>query len=159
LCQVGRVEFERVRHLFTLEETDVLVHSLLGGPAGDPSGGPGTAGTGSLSIPRRTEADVLPLSFAQERIWFLSQWEPDSPAYNIPIALRLTGSLNVAALERSLNEIVRRHEILRTRCLIRDGRPVPCRRSPSGSERRRLSGWRWRRPSDRSICRRRRSCG
>src|SRR5215510_1471390 len=55
-----------------------------------------------------------PLSFAQQRLWFLHQLDPDSPAYHLPVYYRLSGRLNITALERSLNEIVRRHEILRT---------------------------------------------
>ena len=66
----------------------------------------------------------LPLSFAQERIWFLSEWEPDSPAYNITVALRASGRLNDAALEQSVNEVVRRHEVLRTTCRNVGGRAV-----------------------------------
>src|SRR5262249_18400683 len=65
------------------------------------------------------------LSFAQERLWFLDQMDPGSGAYNIPCTLRLDGPLNVAALEKCLREIVRRHEVLRTRLPARDGRPVP----------------------------------
>jgi len=57
---------------------------------------------------------VFPTSFAQERLWFLEQLEEGSAVYNIPIAIRLSGQLNVTALEKSFNEIVRRHEILRT---------------------------------------------
>ncbi|HEX5725783.1 MAG TPA: amino acid adenylation domain-containing protein, partial [Longimicrobiaceae bacterium] len=57
---------------------------------------------------------ALPLSFAQERLWFLDRLEPESATYNIPAALRLTGALDERALERTLGEIVRRHEALRT---------------------------------------------
>jgi amino acid adenylation domain-containing protein len=56
----------------------------------------------------------LPLSFAQQRLWFLNELEPNSPFYNIPAAVRLEGKLNLAALEQSFNEILRRHEVLRT---------------------------------------------
>ncbi|MCP4657707.1 MAG: SDR family NAD(P)-dependent oxidoreductase, partial [bacterium] len=56
----------------------------------------------------------LPLSFAQERLWFLTQLEPESSAYNIPQAFRFRGPIEVAAIARSLEEIVRRHEVLRT---------------------------------------------
>lgn len=56
----------------------------------------------------------LPLSFSQQRLWFIDQLEPDSALYNIPTAVRLRGSLNKASLERSFDEIVQRHEALRT---------------------------------------------
>ena len=65
----------------------------------------------------------LPLSFAQERLWFLNQLEPQSAFYNIPIALRLRGPLNIAALESTLNEMMRRHEVLRTTFTDAGGKP------------------------------------
>jgi amino acid adenylation domain-containing protein len=66
----------------------------------------------------------LPLSLGQERIWFLNQLEPDSPAYTISSAWRLTGPLNAAVLVESFNEVIRRHESLRTAFPVVDGRPV-----------------------------------
>ena len=64
-----------------------------------------SASSGPPPIPRRVSKDPAPLSFAQERLWFLEQLEPGSAVYNICRASRLTGQLNVAALEASLTEI------------------------------------------------------
>jgi non-ribosomal peptide synthetase component F len=75
-------------------------------------------------IPRRTEYRPAELSFAQQRLWFFHQLEPESPLYNIPVAVDLSGPLNVAVLQRSLGEIFRRHEALRTTFAVIDGRPV-----------------------------------
>jgi amino acid adenylation domain-containing protein len=66
----------------------------------------------------------LPLSFTQQRMWILHQLEPLSPAYNIPIAVNLKGTLNVEALEETFGEMVRRHEVLRTTFPTKDGRPI-----------------------------------
>ncbi|HEV7672584.1 MAG TPA: non-ribosomal peptide synthase/polyketide synthase [Thermoanaerobaculia bacterium] len=66
----------------------------------------------------------MPVSFAQRRLWFLDQLMPDSPAYNIPTALRIVGRLDVSALATGFAEIVRRHESLRTTFLLDDGEPV-----------------------------------
>src|SRR6185369_10754826 len=66
----------------------------------------------------------LPLSFAQQRLWFIDQLEPGSPLYNIPVALRIEGPLRGALLARCLGEIVRRHEALRTVFAVADGAPV-----------------------------------
>ncbi|HEY3581180.1 MAG TPA: condensation domain-containing protein, partial [Pyrinomonadaceae bacterium] len=66
----------------------------------------------------------LPLSFAQQRLWFLDQLEPGSAFYNVPTAVRLRGPLNIEALERTLSEIVRRHEVLRTTFSSGERQPV-----------------------------------
>jgi non-ribosomal peptide synthetase component F len=68
----------------------------------------------SLPLQPVSRDGALPLSFAQQQLWFLDQLEPHNSAYNIREAFRLTGPLNVPALEQSFNEIVRRHESLRT---------------------------------------------
>lgn len=80
-----------------------------------------------IEIHKETPADevfVFPLSFAQQRLWFLHQMDPRSAAYNMPLALRLSGKLGVEALQWALNEIVRRHEILRTTFDVLDQQPV-----------------------------------
>jgi amino acid adenylation domain-containing protein len=81
---------------------------------------------GLPTIPRapRENLEELPLSFAQQRMWFLDQWQPGNPVYNIPAAVRLSGTLDTAAFAGALREIVRRHEALRTAFPEVDGRPV-----------------------------------
>lgn len=71
-----------------------------------------------------TEHYVFPMSFAQRRLWFLSQLEPESASYNTAIAVRMKGALDRQAVERSFNDIVRRHEVLRTTFASQDGNPV-----------------------------------
>lgn len=75
-------------------------------------------------LPRTGQELAIQLSFAQTRLWFLEQIQPGSGFYNIPVALRLVGSLNLSALESSLNEIIRRHEALRTNFVAESGQPV-----------------------------------
>ena len=83
----------------------------------------GTA-TALSKISRRIPADSTPVSFAQQRLWFLHQFDPASPLYNIPAALPLKGLISTRALEYSFNEIVRRHEVLRTTFATENGEPV-----------------------------------
>ncbi len=66
------------------------------------------------AINQRTDVSPCPLSFAQERLWFLAQMEPDNPFYNMAGVVQLQGNLNVPVLEQALNEVVRRHQALRT---------------------------------------------
>jgi len=68
--------------------------------------------------------NTVPLSFAQQRLWFLEQLVPGNPFYNVPTSVRLTGQLNISALEQTFNEILRRHEALRTSFKIIDQQPV-----------------------------------
>src|SRR6516162_589886 len=67
---------------------------------------------------------VFPVTFAQQRLLFLNQLDPTSTTYSVPWSIRITGPLNAEALERSLNEIVQRHEILRTTYDIVEGHPL-----------------------------------
>jgi thioesterase domain-containing protein/acyl carrier protein len=96
------------------QNKDYLLEELKLAEITEPSDSESKIGLGS---------DRLMLSFGQERLWWLSQLNPDSSVYNIPAAFRLSGKLNVAALESSLQEIVRRHEVLRTSFAVVDGEP------------------------------------
>ncbi|WP_157535112.1 non-ribosomal peptide synthetase [Nocardia inohanensis] len=72
------------------------------------------AGSGRKALVAGPRPEVLPLSLAQQRMWFLNQFDVDSAAYNIPVAVRLTGDLNVAALQQAVADTIGRHESLRT---------------------------------------------
>jgi amino acid adenylation domain-containing protein/non-ribosomal peptide synthase protein (TIGR01720 family) len=71
----------------------------------------------------RPEPALFPLSFAQQRVWFLEQFEPGTAQHNMPTVLALDGELDIAALQRALDALVARHESLRTTLVQRDGRP------------------------------------
>ena len=84
----------------------------------------GGAGVSAPPLVAVSRAEHLPLSFAQQRLWFIDQMLPGSIMYNLPLAVRLTGKLAFRALEETLSEIVRRHEVLRTTFRAVDGQPV-----------------------------------
>jgi amino acid adenylation domain-containing protein len=76
------------------------------------------------TVARERTTETAPTSFAQQRLWFLEQYEPGTRLYNIPSAFHLVGDLDALALERSLQEIVRRHEVLRTTFVLEGDVPV-----------------------------------
>ncbi|MFF5336527.1 amino acid adenylation domain-containing protein [Streptomyces sp. NPDC013181] len=85
----------------------------------------GRATASRPAVPRRPDGAVPPLSFAQERLWFMEQFAPGTAAYNIPVARRLRGELDREALAHALDAVVARHETLRSRYpATDDGRPV-----------------------------------
>ena len=121
---LGTQIVSRVRELFGVEMPlrDLFASPTLAGLARrieESQGKMATEGERVRAVPRTGE---LPLSCAQQRLWFLDHLEPDSAAYNIPLALRLGGELRLDLLRRALSEVVRRHEVLRTTFASRDGR-------------------------------------
>ena len=83
-----------------------------------------SAGQSDARIPRRKVPGPVPLSFAQKRLWFLDQYYPGSPLYNVPATFPLYGPLHAQSIKASLNEIIRRHESLRTSFVVIDGKPM-----------------------------------
>ncbi|MCC5622904.1 condensation domain-containing protein, partial [Nostoc sp. CHAB 5715] len=75
-------------------------------------------------IPKRQDCQNIPLSFSQQRLWFIDQLYHGSSFYNIPIAFHVQGNLDIAALEQSLNEILKRHEVWRTNFKLVNGEPI-----------------------------------
>jgi amino acid adenylation domain-containing protein len=82
------------------------------------------SGVEATNIERIVRSPELPLSFAQQRLWFLAQLEPNNPFYNMPAAVRLEGQLNVEALQQSFNEIISRHEALRSNFQTIEGQAI-----------------------------------
>lgn len=83
----------------------------------------GTTASSMLAIPQREEGSDLPVSFAQQRLWFLEQLQPGNAFYNVVRGARLQGPLYVEALQRALDAVVVRHEVLRTRLVASEGTP------------------------------------
>ncbi|WP_425303649.1 amino acid adenylation domain-containing protein, partial [Nocardia wallacei] len=106
--------------------TSVPVRALFEAPTVEALAARLESHTGGDSRPRlvaraRSATEPVPLSFAQQRMWFLNQYDTSSAAYNLPLAIRLTGELDIAALKLAIFDVVRRHESLRTRYPERDG--------------------------------------
>src|SRR5215212_9502214 len=100
---------------FSAEEIELLAYLL------DEEG---VAAAPRQTIPARRQHDDPPLSYAQGRLWFLDQWQPNDSSYNIPVALTLRGWLDCAALRCSLAALIQRHESLRTTFAAVAGRPI-----------------------------------
>ncbi len=74
-----------------------------------------------IILPRNKNENVVPVSFAQQRLWFLEQFEPGSPLYIIPMGVKIHGDLDIVALEKAVNMIIERHEVLRTTFISENG--------------------------------------
>src|SRR5690242_20307422 len=82
-------------------------------------------------IPKRPNPDVYPLSFAQQRLWFLDRFDSSTPAYNISSAVRLDGPIDLPSLSRAFQEITRRHEVLRSSFATFEGQVIQLIAEPS----------------------------
>src|SRR6266511_5219706 len=80
--------------------------------------------SGKISEPVSKEVFIFPASFAQQRLWFLDQLERETAVYNMTSAMRIAGAVETRALKQSINEIVQRHEALRTTFKPVDGQPM-----------------------------------
>ncbi|HEY0739451.1 MAG TPA: amino acid adenylation domain-containing protein, partial [Herpetosiphonaceae bacterium] len=117
----------RIREQFQVE---LPLHAILGAPTLAEIAllieerRANAAGVPQAAIPRAERDQPLPLSFSQERVWFLNELSPGNTAYNTQVTIRFTGTLKIAVLEQAFSEIIRRHELLRTAFVAEDGQPV-----------------------------------
>src|SRR5262245_57181408 len=104
---------QRIGRLSPVQLADLARRLAERGPASGPP-----------AIPKADRSRGVPLSFAQQRLWLIDRITPGSAAYNVPAAFRLTGSLAAEPLRRAFEEVVRRHEVLRTAFVEADGGAV-----------------------------------
>jgi len=131
---LGTVLLSRVRDAFgvDLPLRGLFEHPTVSGLASAiEERGPARGEAASPALERREPGRRVPLSRAQERLWFLARMMPESSAYNIPVALRVRGELKLGALRAAVAELVRRHESLRTSFPLADGEPVQLVAPPS----------------------------
>ena len=119
ICAAVRSQL-RVR----LDPKEVFEHPTVAGMTQAISERKSAAAEVEEAIPKATRDDPIPLTYQQEQIWFLSKLAPNNRAYNSQFSVRFSGKLDKTILEKCLNEIIRRHEILRTTFHERDGSPV-----------------------------------
>ncbi|HEX5883405.1 MAG TPA: amino acid adenylation domain-containing protein, partial [Pyrinomonadaceae bacterium] len=112
-----RMIFERPTVAELAQEIETMVAAVS-----EPESGP--------AMVRVSRDGPLPLSFAQQRLWFLHQLEPHSPVYNVHLSLLLRGPLDIPAFKQTVSEIIRRHEVLRTIFVTREGEPFQIVTSP-----------------------------
>lgn len=89
-----------------------------------------TKKTEAPTIGRMPSGEPIPLSFTQQRLWFLYQWDPTNPTYNIPLSWHIEGNLNVPALRAAVNELIQRHEILQMRHVVKEEVFLDCHPNP-----------------------------
>ncbi|WP_062992878.1 non-ribosomal peptide synthetase [Nocardia anaemiae] len=94
---------------------DLFETSTVAGLAAGIIPGAGRSAAARIPLTRTERPELVPLSLAQQRMWVLNRIDPESPAYNLPFAIRLTGALDVAALRQAVEDVLVRHEALRTR--------------------------------------------
>ena len=90
-------------------------------------GGNATEAASAPAIARRRAGEAWPLSSSQQQLWLIDQWDPGAPTYNVALAFRVQGALDLDALRSAAAGVLARHEALRTVVHVQDDQPVPAR--------------------------------
>ena len=121
-----------IRTLFESRTVAALATAI--GPGSRESASGSGHGLKPMVRPRLGNEDVAPLSYAQQRMWFVDRLAPGSAAYNLPVTWRLTGKLDPAAMKRALHKLAQRHDALRMTLRTVEGRPMSCVRDEASIE-------------------------